>query len=88
MELLDERSQVRGVAKRWRAQYGEGTYGGDKRKRMVGAELAALDIETATAADVAEIVGNGSWVCMNTCHDMRRLPARRASAVGCCITQR
>ncbi len=32
MELLDERSQVRGVAKRWRAQYGEGTYGGDQRE--------------------------------------------------------
>jgi hypothetical protein len=35
---------------------------------MVGDELAALDVETATAADVAEIVGNGSWVGKNICN--------------------
>jgi hypothetical protein len=69
MELMNERNQVRTVAKRWRAQYGEGTYPGDKRKRMVGAELAALNAETAAAADVAEIVGNDSWVCINACHE-------------------
>ena len=69
MELLNERHQVRNVAKKWRAQYGAGTYGGDKRQRMVGQELAALNAETATAAEVAEIVGNGSWVCKKTCHE-------------------
>jgi hypothetical protein len=69
MELLNERNQVRTLAKRWHAQYGAGTYGGDKRQRMVGTELAALNTETATAAEVAEIVGNGSWVSMNTCHE-------------------
>jgi hypothetical protein len=69
MELLNERNQVRTVARRWHCQYGAGTYGGDKRRRMVGAELAALDVETATAADVAELVGNGSWVCKNICHE-------------------
>jgi len=69
MKLLNERHQVRNVAEKWRAQYGAGTYGGDKRQRMVGQELAALNAETATAAEVAEIVGNGSWVCKNTCHE-------------------
>ena len=69
MELLSERNQVRTVANRWRRQYGAGTYGGDKRVRMVGNELAALNAETATAAEVAEIVGNGSWVCKNICHE-------------------
>ena len=69
MKLLNERCQIRNVARSWRSQYGSGTYGGDKRKRMVGDELKALDAETATSADVAEIVGNGSWVRMNTCHE-------------------
>ncbi len=69
MELLNERNQVRTVARRWHSQYGAGTYGGDKRGRMVGDELAALDTESATAADVAEIVGNGSWVVKYTCHE-------------------
>lgn len=68
MQLLDERHQVRTVAQRWRAQYGGGSYGADRRGRMVGDELAALDVETATAADVAEIVGNGSWVGKNICN--------------------
>jgi hypothetical protein len=69
MKLLNERNQVRDVAKRWRSHYGAGTYGADKRKRMVGDELAALNVETATAADVAEIVGNGSWVEKTACHE-------------------
>lgn len=69
MDLLAERNQVRTVASRWRSQYGSGTYGNDKRRCMVGDELAALNTETATAADVAEIVGNGSWVKKNTCHE-------------------
>lgn len=69
MELLNERNQVRTVAERWRAHYGEGTYGADKRGRAVGRELAALDPETATAEQVAEIIGNRSWVGQNTCHE-------------------
>lgn len=69
MELLNERNQVRTVAKRWRAVYGNGTYGADKRGRSVGAELEALDAERATAADVAEIVGNKSWVSKNACDE-------------------
>lgn len=69
MELLNERNQVRTVASKWRKQYGSGSYGDDKRGRMVGNELDALDVETATAADVAEIVGNRSWVCKSTCHE-------------------
>ena len=69
MKLLTEREQVRDVAKRWRGSYGSGTYGADKRKRNVSAELDALDPEKATAAQVAEIVGNGSWVSKESCHE-------------------
>lgn len=69
MELMNERNQVRSVASRWHAQYGAGSYGADTCKRMVGAELAALDIDTATAEDVKKIVGNGSWVGKRTCDE-------------------
>lgn len=69
MKLMNERNQVREVASKWREQYGAGTYASDNRKRSVGDELAALDAETATADVVAEIIGNRSWVQMNTCHE-------------------
>ena len=69
MELLNERHQVRTVAEKWRTQHGTGTYVADKRGRMVGDELAALDPETATADDVAEIIGNRSWVDKSICHE-------------------
>ena len=69
MKLLSERNQIQGVAERWRAAYGDGTYGCDERKRSVSCELAALDKETATAEQVAEIIGNSSWVCEPTCHE-------------------
>ena len=69
MELLNERTQVRTVAQRWRAQYGAGTYGSDTRRRRMGEELAALNPETAAASEVAEIVGNGLWVSKQTCDE-------------------
>ena len=71
MKLLDERTQVRKVAERWFRQYGEGTYGADKRGRMVGRELKALDPETATADEVAEIVGHCGWVCPQQCNECK-----------------
>lgn len=43
--------------------------GGDKRNRPVSVELAALDKETATAEQVAEIIGNGSWVYKRACDE-------------------
>lgn len=69
MELMNERNQVRTVADRWRAHYGGGTYFSDSRGRMVGKELAEMNKETATEAQVAEIIGNGSWVRENVCHE-------------------
>ena len=69
MELLNERNQVRAVPAKWAKQYGKGTYGCDRRGRLVGKELAAMDVETATAETVAEIIGNGSWVKEQTCHE-------------------
>lgn len=63
--VLTERDAIRTVAERWKQQY---LVGGDWKRVLNGksdaihARLAALDVETATAADVAEVVGNTSWV--------------------------
>ena len=67
MQLLNERTQVRAVAQSWAAQYGRGTYGADTRGRLVGEELLALNTETATAEEVAEITANTSWVSAKAC---------------------
>lgn len=68
MKLLNERTQVKQAIKNWVRRYGlDLTYGADKRGRKVGAELLALDQETATADDVAEIIGNSSWADEKSC---------------------
>lgn len=66
MKLLSERNQVREVAERWKMQYGNTTQPEWKAKT---AALEDLDKETATAADVAEIIGNDSWACPQQCDE-------------------
>lgn len=69
MKLQTERELIRGVAARWRSQYGisDTTYG--KNKPAIGKALAELDPETATAADVAAIIGNNGWTSPETCSE-------------------
>ncbi len=70
MNVLDERTQVKGAIKNWIDRYGlNRTYGADKRGRNVGKELLALNQETATADDVAEIIGNSSWAREMACSE-------------------
>lgn len=70
MIVLDERTQVKQAIQRWVRTYGlDRTYGADKRGRRVGAELMALDQDTATAAEVAEIIGNSSWARKRACNE-------------------
>ncbi len=76
MKLLDERTQVREVARRWKDQYFQygkwylwsnrpASYAEDMYKR-----LCALDVETATAADV-ERCGLRGWISPQPCHECR-----------------
>lgn len=70
MIALNERAQVKRAIKLWVSRYGlDSTYGADKRGRRVGAELMALDQETATAEEVAEIIGNSSWARERACDE-------------------
>ena len=70
MELLDERNQVKTAIQNWLARYGmDSTYIADTRGRKVGAELSALDPGTATADQIAEIIGNHSWAHPAACDE-------------------
>lgn len=68
MKLETMRGQVRSVAQRWRVQYGNvSQHGADKQE--IQRKLDALDVETATDADVTAIIGNNSWVGPPECHE-------------------
>ena len=55
MTLHTTRGEIRSVVARWTAQYPPGS------KDDITARLKALNTETATAADVAAIIGNPTW---------------------------
>ncbi len=71
MKHLNERAQVRAVAAAWRRQYPPNSdyMTVDGNPDDVLHALEALDVETATAKDVAKIIGNGSWVEPKECHE-------------------
>jgi hypothetical protein len=69
VKRLDERYQVRKAIENFPRMWGEGSYPADVRGRMVGAELKALDPETATAAQVNEIIGNEVWAYPMACNE-------------------
>ena len=63
MRVITIRSQIREVAAEWNANLSDTL---DKqynaKRRAIGKQLAELDVETATAADVGAIIGNDSWL--------------------------
>lgn len=64
MQLLDERSEVMTVAERWKSQYCcKGTWHDpfECDAKDVYERLVALPA-SASAADVAAIIGNDSWI--------------------------
>lgn len=60
MELINERTLVRTVAKRFANQYGNDRL--ETRTRLQG-----LNKETATAEDVKKIIGNSCWTAVPGC---------------------
>lgn len=69
MKLLTERVLIREVAQRWAEQYAD--YRGRNRGDLqaIARKLAELDGETASAADVAAIIGNESWTRIDHCDE-------------------
>ena len=92
MEKVTQRDLIRAVAKRWCEQYGE-------REPAILTRLESLDLETATCADVAEIIGNEFWTivgcdeCQRTCDAVIRLgeapgeSSRTAFICGPCLAK-
>ena len=80
MILLTTRTKIRSVADRGKEQYCRGdrwceAWRGRKPADVIYKRLAALDVETATAADVEEIIGNDSWTVIDCDECGERVPA-------------
>lgn len=64
MNIVTQRDLIREVAGRWLHQYRESITRADeygRQRKNEGDQLAALDPEKASIADVAAIIGNESW---------------------------
>ena len=62
MELITERSRIKGVADAWDAQYGpefRPTHSGSSKE--TSEKLHALNLSKVSAATVNKIIGNDSW---------------------------
>ena len=66
MRLITERTQIRSIASRWRSQYPRNRH---DDKDAISEKLATLDTDTATADDVATIIGNDSWCGPTECDE-------------------
>lgn len=67
MRKITQRGLIRDVPTRWRRQYPTGVvYPSAPQKQQL---LDALDLETATAAEVDAIIGNESWTRLPECQE-------------------
>lgn len=63
-----ERDEIRTVAKRWKLQYPKNMQlASQEFSDSIYEKLLALDTETATAKDVADIIGNDGWIEISKC---------------------
>lgn len=61
MILINERDRILNVSKRWDMQYPSSSYPADSDKAIIGAKLRAIDLKSASAKEIADIIGNDSW---------------------------
>ncbi|MGE0853282.1 MAG: hypothetical protein AB7O44_27345 [Hyphomicrobiaceae bacterium] len=93
MRIIRQRDMIRGVRARWRKQYPD-----DGRQLACGesagdvfARLSGLDLETCSAADVEEIIGNDTWTtaacseCGRSVPDVVTLGEARDSEIEVCL---
>jgi len=74
MRVITIRSQIRDVSKRWDETYRDRERltldkGYNAEIKVICERLAALDLETATAAEIAAIIGNDTWVEPKNCDE-------------------
>ena len=76
MELITLRSQTMTIVERWKEQYcnpGTKRLNDDKRQDILH-KLEALDLTKASPQDIADIIGNDSWVCAQNCDECGQRP--------------
>lgn len=69
MRLITVRQNIREVAARWASQYPALLTMKDPSRRAIHEQLLALDVETATAEQVNNIIGNDTWTRVDTCQE-------------------
>jgi hypothetical protein len=79
MELITERSLIATVSERWREQYSSSRY---PDKQSIAVRLEKLDLKTATAEQVKEIIGNDSWTRVPRCSECGTESVARIVRVG------
>lgn len=62
MKLITERSLIKDICDHWKEQYGRSIAKGKDDKYNIYCKLCALDTDIATKEDIADIIGNDSWV--------------------------
>ena len=70
MKLVTERIRAREVASQWAKAYPlDGPYGKCEKKQSIARQLNDLNGETATADEIASIIGNNSWCGPSKCDE-------------------
>ncbi|WP_157900143.1 hypothetical protein [Rhodoferax koreensis] len=67
MKHLNEREQIRNAATKWRWQYAG--YPKNSEFSKISQKLEKLDVNSATAEDVKNIIGNDSWCSPMGCNE-------------------
>lgn len=75
MRVITERGLIAGVAKAWKRQY-------LNEENSIYRQLLHLDKQTATADDVAAIIGNRSWTTLDACGECGEVPHDALVQIG------
>jgi len=69
MKLITIRSQILSVVNLWREAYPKGYTDSSGDKHGIYASLCELDLNTASAEDLENIIGNTSWAEPQICDE-------------------
>ena len=82
MELITERSRIKGVADAWDACYGpEFRAIASGSSKTISEKLHALNLSRVSAATVNKIIGNDSWTRL-VCYECQKLVTKVAVLYG------
>lgn len=83
MRLITQRDLIRKVAKLWDLQYPPvNYYYSDGSKAIISKALNGLNLETASAQAVNQIIGNDSWTDIPKCSECKTRPNDAVLQVG------